>query len=505
MKHLYQILAIATLTGLYSCTGTRYAQQGSYNNQNNNTQQDYSQQDYSQQNNSQQDYSQQAGPITYQEFYNNLSPYGNWVNYEDYGYVWVPNAPDFRPYYSNGQWVYTDYGWTWSSNYNWGWAPFHYGRWIDDMAYGWMWVPGYEWAPAWVSWRGGGDYYGWAPLGPRMGVDISVGTIPQNNWAFVPRRYINSPQINNYYVDRSKNVTIINNTTIINNNTTINNNNTTIINKTNNRNTTIYNQGPSVTDVEKSTGNRIRKLSLVQSNKPGGALINSNAIRMYRPVVNTQTSNPTLIKPAKITNLQEIQSNRSNGINNSNPNIENQQPVRQFQVNQTPEIKRNGSPVNNTPVLSPNTIDRPIRRLPEPSKTPSMQTNRNLQPQNESNKNEPPVNNNPLKITQRNIAVPNNISRPNNLPANNSGSQPQPVRKFNNIQPLPPNNSNANGNRENLKIIQRNLPNRNPVIQNNRGNYQPNQKMVNENPRLNNVTPVPHIVKPADGEKKDGK
>src|SRR5665213_4135824 len=83
MKHLYPILAIATLTALYSCSGTRYTQQDNYNNQNN-TQQDYSQQDYS----------QQAGPITYQEFYNNLSPYGNWVNYQDYGYVWVPNAPD---------------------------------------------------------------------------------------------------------------------------------------------------------------------------------------------------------------------------------------------------------------------------------------------------------------------------------------------------------------------------------------------------------------------------
>ncbi len=234
MKHLYQFLAIATLVGLYSCSGPRYVQQPNTNNQNTYTQPNYS---------------QQAGPITYQEFYNDLSPYGNWVNYGDYGYVWVPDVPDFRPYYSNGRWVYTDYGWTWSSDYNWGWAPFHYGRWIDDMAYGWMWVPGYEWAPAWVSWRGGGDYYGWAPLGPRMDVNIASGAVPQNNWAFVPRRYINSPQVNNYYVDRSENVTIINKTTIINNTTvnnnttTINNNNTTIINN-NNRNTTIYNQGP---------------------------------------------------------------------------------------------------------------------------------------------------------------------------------------------------------------------------------------------------------------------
>ena len=125
------------------------------------------------------------------------------------------------------------------SNYNWGWAPFHYGRWMNDRMYGWMWVPGYEWAPAWVSWRGGGDYYGWAPLGPHMGINISVGSIPYDYWAFVPRRYINSPRINNYYVNQSRNVTIINNTTIINNNTTVVNNN-------NKGHRPAYNPGPSV-------------------------------------------------------------------------------------------------------------------------------------------------------------------------------------------------------------------------------------------------------------------
>ena len=31
---------------------------------------------------------------------------------------------------------------------------------------GWVWVPGYTWAPAWVSWRYGDGYAGWAPLPP---------------------------------------------------------------------------------------------------------------------------------------------------------------------------------------------------------------------------------------------------------------------------------------------------------------------------------------------------
>src|SRR4030095_4783503 len=57
--------------------------------------------------------------VSYQSFYDQLPPYGNWVNYPGYGYVWIPNAgPDFRPYATNGNWIYTDAGWTWASNYS---------------------------------------------------------------------------------------------------------------------------------------------------------------------------------------------------------------------------------------------------------------------------------------------------------------------------------------------------------------------------------------------------
>src|SRR6266567_1899101 len=59
----------------------------------------------------------------YQEFYDQLSPYGNWIDYPGYGYVFMPNVePDFKPYSTNGHWVYTDEGWTWASDYSWGWA-----------------------------------------------------------------------------------------------------------------------------------------------------------------------------------------------------------------------------------------------------------------------------------------------------------------------------------------------------------------------------------------------
>src|SRR5580658_7969653 len=72
-----------------------------------------------------------APEVNYQTFYDDLSPYGQWIDYPQYGYVWMPDAGlDFKPYGSNGQWVYTDDGWAWSSGYSWGWATFHYGRWF---------------------------------------------------------------------------------------------------------------------------------------------------------------------------------------------------------------------------------------------------------------------------------------------------------------------------------------------------------------------------------------
>src|SRR5580658_10431559 len=42
-------------------------------------------------------------PVSTQVFYDQLSPYGQWVNYPNYGYVWIPSAGiDFSPYSTEG-------------------------------------------------------------------------------------------------------------------------------------------------------------------------------------------------------------------------------------------------------------------------------------------------------------------------------------------------------------------------------------------------------------------
>lgn len=155
--------------------------------------------------------------ISFQTFYNELAPYGRWINSPQYGSVWTPDVTaGFQPYSTNGYWEVTEYGNTWVSDYNWGWAPFHYGRWSYDDYNGWFWIPGYEWGPAWVNWRTGGDYYGWAPLGPGMNVNISIN-IPSFWWVFVPQRYIASRSWYNYCAPRNYFSNIYGQTTIINN------------------------------------------------------------------------------------------------------------------------------------------------------------------------------------------------------------------------------------------------------------------------------------------------
>ncbi len=102
------------------------------------------------------------------DFYVPLSATGTWVEVHSYGRCWRPAGVtvEWRPY-CNGHWVWTDCGWYWASDEPWSWACYHYGGWIYDPVYAWVWVPGIEWAPAWVSWRVGGGYIGWAPLAPR--------------------------------------------------------------------------------------------------------------------------------------------------------------------------------------------------------------------------------------------------------------------------------------------------------------------------------------------------
>lgn len=110
-------------------------------------------------------------PVEVSYFYDSLRPYGTWIDLNGVGWCWQPTIVvierTWRPYWEGGHWIYTDLGWYWRSDYTWGWAPFHYGRWHHHARHGWVWLPDLTWGPAWVSWRFSDTHCGWAPLPPR--------------------------------------------------------------------------------------------------------------------------------------------------------------------------------------------------------------------------------------------------------------------------------------------------------------------------------------------------
>jgi hypothetical protein len=240
--------------------------------------------------------SQAQYSINFQVFYDQLSPYGYWMPHPTYGYVWMPQAgPNFRPYYSEGNWIYTQSGWFWNSNYNWGWATFHYGNWTYDNYYGWLWIPGYDWAPAWVTWGSYGGNYGWAPMAPNYGYNNNYYP-PVNHWCFVSPRYLGHRHwFNHHYVGYGNNIHMGNNV-IVNNVTNI-----TIIN-----NNTYYGHrstpaGPPKMEIERASGSRITAVNIRESSKPGVNTLNSNQVNVYRPSV-AKTNTPA--KPSQLVNLQ---------------------------------------------------------------------------------------------------------------------------------------------------------------------------------------------------------
>ena len=68
---------------------------------------------------------------------------GSWQDTEDYGPLWIPATVPFgwTPF-SAGRWIDDPvYGQTWLDDASWGYATFHYGRWID-LGGRWGWAPG---------------------------------------------------------------------------------------------------------------------------------------------------------------------------------------------------------------------------------------------------------------------------------------------------------------------------------------------------------------------------
>jgi hypothetical protein len=106
-----------------------------------------------------------------------LDANGTWLPGTEYGAIWFPNNVPYgwAPYHY-GHWVnHAPWGWVWVEDESWGYAPFHYGRWVNFSGR-WGWVPG---PPA--------AHPVWSPAGSRRGLQALV---PRQPSLYRPGQYL---------------------------------------------------------------------------------------------------------------------------------------------------------------------------------------------------------------------------------------------------------------------------------------------------------------------------
>jgi hypothetical protein len=221
------------------------------------------------------------------DFYEPLTAYGRWVVVGAYGRCWIPGHVEagWRPY-ANGYWQRTDAGWYWVSEEPWGWATYHYGRWDFHAQYGWIWVPHTQWAPAWVVWREGGGYVGWAPLRPSVTFGVSIG-VADHEPAFAARAYVFVEHRRMLEPIRPRTV-IVNNTTIINK--TINVTHVKVGNKT------VINEGPRPEVIERASGRKVHSVAVHEFRRKEEAAVAARQ-RNMRPVGERKVEPPARPAP----------------------------------------------------------------------------------------------------------------------------------------------------------------------------------------------------------------
>ncbi len=345
MKKILIVLTVLLGTYVAQAQDDRYYE----NNNNGNGDDVYTDDSYSEQQ------LDQSG-TSYQTFYNDLSPYGTWVQSASYGYVWMPAQAGggFEPYMTNGHWEYTEYGWTWVSDFDWGWATFHYGRWYMDPAYGWVWVPGSLWAPAWVAWGQYEGYYCWAPLWPGEYASTHYGS-RDHHWYFTQQNHIVDHDLSNHIV----------------NNTVVNHTGGSIdphiiqIDHVSTFNKSIFFAGPKLKEVEKQAGRSVERVNIATAPKPEATRVNNGTVNIYRPAIKApvRQSEP----PARTADPGTIQ-------RNNNPAQERQQQSGGISTPQReqPARQQDWSPPrqSTTPVQIQRT--EPVYQRTEPVQRPSQ-------------------------------------------------------------------------------------------------------------------------------------
>ncbi len=291
--------------------------------------------------------------INYNTFYENLAPYGSWVEVADYGYCWRPTVSvvdsGWHPYGHNGSWVWSDYGWYWNSGYTWGWAPFHYGRWHRSGHLGWVWQPGCDWGPAWVNWSHTGEHCAWAPLPPEChwssgvgfswghgGTHVSVGFgLTSDCWIGVGWSDFCRPRVWDRCVPHAR-VTEI----VAHGRNTIVGDHSQVVTINGNNNTVIINNGAPFAKAQAASREEIRKVAIADTSRPvaGGRTVAASGLVAGRPVISAyrpRLENPTAQPQAPA------------------PTVLNQQRVEAQRTSAAPGVAANRANLGTSPTIAP--------------------------------------------------------------------------------------------------------------------------------------------------------
>ena len=442
--------------------------------------------------------------------YEDLDDYGDWRDDPSYGHVWFPNRVDagWAPYHE-GHWAWiAPWGWTWVDDAPWGYAPFHYGRWISAGGR-WGWVAGPVdvvpvYAPALVVFVGSlgvvGGNVGWFPLGPR---EVYVPTYN------VSREYVNRVNISNTTV----NTTTINNvynTTIVNKSTTITN--VTYVNKT------VPGAVTAVPQQAFASAQPVAKAAVkVDPRQIASAPIAARvAVAPSRESVlggHANTANRVTAPPPAVANRQVIAKNtpppppvpfaRQQQALAAHPGqalakqeVQSLRPTTTSQVHPMVKMAPPGKPATpsnqpnrpgNEPANRPGGQPAPGATTPAPSNPPPAAQPNNRPEPNRPVPNQPPANNRPEPPARNDrppSAQPNrpqpNQPQPNNRPEPNRPPVPQPNNR---PEPNRPELNQPPANNRPAEPPARNE--RPPAAQPEPNRPQPNQPQPNNRPETN--------------------
>ena len=381
------------------------------------------------------------------DFYSPLSASGTWVDTGRYGRCWHPAsvASDWRPY-CHGYWEWTDCGWYWSSDEPWAWACYHYGSWAEDPYYGWVWLPGVEWAPAWVYWRTGGDYIGWAPCGP------SGFTIDPAAYVFIQ---------SGHFHDRIRpDTVIVNDRTIINHTTEIRNIQREQRDVDGRDRSVVVNNGPGVASVERATGHKFTPMPVRQAEQPTMRNVPERLRQRSSEPTIRQNAEPNFREPQRQDDRQNAEPNsrqpqRSSGQQERQGTEQNQY----YRQTQRPEDRQNAVPSIEQP-------QRPTREEPRSTPDINQEQQRHYQPDREvpTQRNSAPERTTPQVPSER--SVPESRPAERSIPQSSQEvprGQQQQQREFTpqerSVRPENPGNSSGQPQRSQAPVSpQRNTP-----------------------------------------------